>query len=69
MSSCVAGHETVGVVAAIGAKVKDFKVGERVVADNSVSSIVKHNIDTQTDPFRGTLRRMLLLPPWRGIAL
>lgn len=29
------GHETVGVVAAIGKDVQDFKVGERVCADNS----------------------------------
>ena len=32
----LAGHEVVGVVAAVGKSVKDFKVGERVVADNSV---------------------------------
>lgn len=32
----LSGHETVGVVAAIGKDVKGFKVGERVVADNSV---------------------------------
>ncbi|KAJ5679115.1 alcohol dehydrogenase [Penicillium macrosclerotiorum] len=31
----VPGHETVGVVAAVGPKVKGFEVGERVVADNS----------------------------------
>jgi D-arabinitol dehydrogenase (NADP+) len=31
----IPGHETVGVVAAIGKSVKGFKVGERVVADNS----------------------------------
>jgi D-arabinitol dehydrogenase (NADP+) len=31
----IPGHETVGVVAAIGPKVKDFQIGERVVADNS----------------------------------
>ncbi|OJD23417.1 chlorophyll synthesis pathway protein BchC [Blastomyces percursus] len=31
----VPGHETVGVVAAFGPKVKGFTVGERVVADNS----------------------------------
>ncbi|KAF4768719.1 hypothetical protein HAV15_002139 [Penicillium sp. str.  len=31
----IPGHETVGVVAAIGPKVKDFGIGERVVADNS----------------------------------
>lgn len=30
-----AGHETVGVVAAVGSKVKGFEIGERVVADNS----------------------------------
>jgi len=30
----VPGHETVGVVAAVGPKVKGFTVGERVVADN-----------------------------------
>ena len=30
------GHETVGVVAAIGKNVKSFEVGMRVVADNSV---------------------------------
>ncbi len=29
------GHETVGEVAAMGSKVKDFKIGDRVVADNS----------------------------------
>lgn len=29
------GHETVGVVAAVGKDVKGFAVGERVVADNS----------------------------------
>ena len=32
----LAGHEVVGVVAAIGKSVKSFEVGERVVADNSV---------------------------------
>ncbi|KAF6793004.1 l-threonine 3-dehydrogenase [Colletotrichum sojae] len=31
----IPGHETVGVVAAVGPKVKDFKVGDRVAADNS----------------------------------
>ncbi|KAL4922301.1 chaperonin 10-like protein [Aspergillus aurantiobrunneus] len=31
----VPGHETVGVVAAFGSKVKGFTVGDRVVADNS----------------------------------
>jgi len=31
----IPGHETVGVVAAIGKDVKGFEVGERVVADNS----------------------------------
>jgi len=31
----VLGHETVGVVAAVGPAVKDFIVGERVCADNS----------------------------------
>ncbi|KAL3437298.1 chaperonin 10-like protein [Aspergillus tetrazonus] len=31
----VPGHETVGVVAAFGSKVKGFSVGDRVVADNS----------------------------------
>ncbi|KKZ67840.1 alcohol dehydrogenase [[Emmonsia] crescens] len=31
----VPGHETVGVVAAIGPKVKGFNIGDRVVADNS----------------------------------
>ncbi|KAL3427161.1 D-arabinitol dehydrogenase 1 [Phlyctema vagabunda] len=31
----IPGHETVGVVAAIGKDVKGFSVGERVVADNS----------------------------------
>ncbi|KAJ6119334.1 alcohol dehydrogenase [Penicillium sp. IBT 18751x] len=31
----VPGHETVGVVAAMGPKVEGFQVGERVVADNS----------------------------------
>ncbi|KAF7159918.1 hypothetical protein CNMCM5623_005424 [Aspergillus felis] len=31
----VPGHETVGVVAAVGSKVKGFEIGERVVADNS----------------------------------
>ncbi|KAJ5206825.1 hypothetical protein N7491_002542 [Penicillium cf. griseofulvum] len=31
----IPGHETVGVVAAIGPKVRDFEIGERVVADNS----------------------------------
>ncbi|MCJ1312904.1 hypothetical protein MMC25_006580 [Agyrium rufum] len=37
----IPGHETVGVVAAIGKDVKGFKVGERVCADNSVSSPFK----------------------------
>lgn len=31
----IPGHETVGVVAAIGKDVKGFEIGERVVADNS----------------------------------
>ncbi|EKD12815.1 NADP-dependent mannitol dehydrogenase [Drepanopeziza brunnea f. sp. 'multigermtubi' MB_m1] len=31
----IPGHETVGVVAAVGPEVKGFAVGERVVADNS----------------------------------
>jgi len=31
----IPGHETVGVVAGVGKDVKDFKVGERVCADNS----------------------------------
>jgi D-arabinitol dehydrogenase (NADP+) len=31
----IPGHETVGVVAGMGKNVKDFKIGERVVADNS----------------------------------
>ncbi|KAK5247547.1 N-terminal acetyltransferase A complex catalytic subunit ard1, partial [Exophiala xenobiotica] len=31
----IPGHETVGVIAALGPKVKGFKVGDRVVADNS----------------------------------
>ncbi|RDW70613.1 zinc-dependent alcohol dehydrogenase family protein [Aspergillus mulundensis] len=31
----VPGHETVGVVAAVGPKVKGFSIGDRVVADNS----------------------------------
>lgn len=31
----IPGHETVGVIAALGDKVKGFKVGDRVVADNS----------------------------------
>jgi len=31
----VPGHETVGVVAAVGPKVRGFAIGERVVADNS----------------------------------
>ncbi|KAA6414483.1 MAG: chlorophyll synthesis pathway [Lasallia pustulata] len=31
----IPGHETVGIVAAVGKSVKGFKVGERVVADNS----------------------------------
>ncbi|RMZ76204.1 hypothetical protein DV737_g4925, partial [Chaetothyriales sp. CBS 132003] len=31
----IPGHETVGVVAAVGPKVKSFSVGDRVVADNS----------------------------------
>ena len=31
----IPGHEVVGVVAAVGKSVKGFKVGERVVADNS----------------------------------
>ncbi|KAL4751272.1 hypothetical protein BDW72DRAFT_174041 [Aspergillus terricola var. indicus] len=31
----VPGHETVGVVAAVGPKVKGFDIGDRVVADNS----------------------------------
>ncbi|OAL30573.1 chlorophyll synthesis pathway protein BchC [Fonsecaea nubica] len=31
----IPGHETVGVVAALGPKVKGFEVGQRVVADNS----------------------------------
>ncbi|KAL2802703.1 chaperonin 10-like protein [Aspergillus granulosus] len=31
----VPGHETVGVVAAVGPKVKGFEIGDRVVADNS----------------------------------
>ncbi|PBP20455.1 putative Sorbitol dehydrogenase [Diplocarpon rosae] len=34
-SLTIPGHETVGVVAAIGPEVKGFTVGERVVADNS----------------------------------
>lgn len=31
----IPGHETVGVVAAVGKDVKGFEVGERVCADNS----------------------------------
>ncbi|KAL1992647.1 hypothetical protein VTN49DRAFT_4679 [Thermomyces lanuginosus] len=31
----IPGHETVGVVAAVGPKVKGFQIGDRVVADNS----------------------------------
>ena len=31
----IPGHETVGVVAGMGPKVKGFELGERVVADNS----------------------------------
>ncbi|KXX77676.1 D-arabinitol dehydrogenase 1 [Madurella mycetomatis] len=31
----IPGHETVGVVAAVGRDVKDFQVGDRVAADNS----------------------------------
>jgi D-arabinitol dehydrogenase (NADP+) len=31
----IPGHETVGVVAAMGKDVKGFEIGERVVADNS----------------------------------
>lgn len=31
----IPGHETVGVVAAMGIKAKGFKIGDRVVADNS----------------------------------
>ncbi|KAJ5084741.1 Polyketide synthase enoylreductase [Penicillium alfredii] len=31
----IPGHETVGVVAAVGSKVQNFHIGERVVADNS----------------------------------
>jgi D-arabinitol dehydrogenase (NADP+) len=31
----IPGHETVGVVAALGPKVKGFSIGDRVVADNS----------------------------------
>ncbi|KAL4739714.1 chaperonin 10-like protein [Aspergillus similis] len=31
----VPGHETVGIVAAVGPKVKGFDIGDRVVADNS----------------------------------
>lgn len=31
----IPGHETVGVVAAVGPKVKGFEIGDRVVADNS----------------------------------
>ena len=31
----IPGHETVGVIAAMGKDVKGFKLGERVVADNS----------------------------------
>ncbi|KAL3450524.1 chaperonin 10-like protein [Aspergillus insuetus] len=31
----IPGHEVVGVVAAVGSKVKGFSIGERVVADNS----------------------------------
>lgn len=31
----IPGHETVGVVAAVGPKAKGFEVGDRVVADNS----------------------------------
>ncbi|KAI9885101.1 MAG: hypothetical protein M1823_003112 [Watsoniomyces obsoletus] len=31
----IPGHETVGEVAAMGSKVKDFQIGDRVVADNS----------------------------------
>lgn len=31
----IPGHETIGVVAAVGPKVKDFKIGDRVAADNA----------------------------------
>jgi len=31
----IPGHETVGVIAALGKDVKDFKIGDRVAADNS----------------------------------
>lgn len=36
VASSLSGHEAVGVVAAIGKKAKEFKTGERVVADNLV---------------------------------
>ena len=39
----IPGHEVVGTVAAVGKNVKQFKIGERVVADVSVREALKRN--------------------------
>jgi D-arabinitol dehydrogenase (NADP+) len=41
----IPGHETVGVVAAMGKDVKGFELGDRVVADNS--EVLKHSLFTE----------------------